>query len=399
MLNEQEILKLIANGENSYVEFKEDSVDNKALAREIVAFSNLKGGHIFLGVDDEGAIVGLTRSDNEERVMNICSDLIRPVIDPAYYEVVSGEKRIGVIEVERGCNKPYYLKDKASKANRYYKRYGSTVREVKERDELQRLLQASSNLHFERLPASYSKLKDIDDFEIREFLRTHRPTLEVDTLSEKELMNLYLNLDLITEAADECQPTVAGLLLFGKGRVKRYLPQSGIMCVKVNGNDIADEKENHKFFERNIFENYRDTISFFYIYNANAFEVKGIKRIDYPDYPEPAFRELLSNAVIHRDYTIAGSDIGVWIFNNRIEIRSPGGLPNTMTLENMKLGLKYHRNPVLAQYFFEAGMIERAGQGIIKCNRWLKENGNPELEIIEDEHEVKVIMYKKKDSV
>ena len=85
MLNEQEILKLIANGENSYVEFKEDSVDNKALAREIVAFSNLKGGHIFLGVNDQGTIVGLTRSDNEERVMNICSDLIRPVLDPAYY--------------------------------------------------------------------------------------------------------------------------------------------------------------------------------------------------------------------------------------------------------------------------------------------------------------------------
>ena len=107
---------------------------------------------------------------------------------------------------------------------------------------------------------------------------------------------------------------------------------------------------------------------------------------------------MLANAVIHRDYTVFGTEIGVWIFNNRIEIRSPGGLPNTMTLENMKLGLKYHRNPVLAQYFFEAGMIERAGQGIIKCNRWLKENSNPELEIIEDDYEVKVIMYKRNGS-
>jgi len=402
MLDKQEVIELIANGENSYVEFKEDSADNKVLAREIVAFSNLKGGRVFLGVDDFGNIVGLTRSDNEERVMNICSDLIRPIIDPVYYDITIDEKKVGVIEVEMGCNKPYYLKDKPAKANRYYKRYGSTVREVKERDELQRLLQSSGNLHFELLPASYSKLKDLDDFGIREFLLANRPTLEVDKLTEKEIRNLYLNLDLITEVenvADKYQPTVAGLLLFGKGRVKRYLPQSGIMCVKIIGNEVADEKENLKFFERNIFENYRDVISFFYIYNAHAFEVKGIKRIDYFDYPESAFRELLANAVIHRDYTVFGTEIGVWIFNNRIEIRSPGGLPNTLTLENMKLGLKYHRNPVLAQYFFEAGMIERAGQGIIKCNRWLKENGNQELEIIADDYEVKVIMYKRNGKV
>ncbi|MFZ3207962.1 MAG: RNA-binding domain-containing protein [Geobacteraceae bacterium] len=393
MLNEQEILKLIANGENSYIEFKEDSADSKILAREIVAFSNHKGGYIFLGIDDSGNLAGLTRRDNEERVMNICSDLVRPIIDPSYYELAIGEKRIGVIEIERGCNKPYYLKDKSPK---YYKRYGSTAREVKERDELQRLLQASGNLHYELLPASYSKLKDLDDFEIREFIRANRPTLEVDKLSEKEITNLYLNLDLIKEIIDDYQPTIAGLLLFGKGRVKRYLPQSGIMCVKVAGKEIVDEKENLKFFERNIFENYRDAVSFFYIYNAHAFEVTGIKRTDFFDYPEPAFRELLANALIHRDYTIFGTDIGLWIFDDRIEIRSPGGLPNTLTLENMKLGLKYHRNPVLAQYFFEAGMIERAGQGIIKCERWLKENGNPPLEIIEDENEVKVIMRKRK---
>jgi ATP-dependent DNA helicase RecG len=396
MLNEQEILKLIANGENSYVEFKEDSVDSKVLAREIVALSNLKGGYIFLGIDDKGDITGLTRTDNEERTMNICSDLIRPIIDPVYYEIIVRKKRVGVIEVERGCNKPYYLKDAPTKANRYYKRYGSTVREVKERDELQRLLQSSGNLHYELLPASYSKLKDLDDFEIREFIRANRPTLEVDKLSEKEITNLYLNLDLIREIVDDYQPTIAGLLLFGKGRVKRYLPQSGIMCVKVAGKEIVDEKENLKFFERNIFENYRDAVSFFYIYNAHAFEVTGIKRTDFFDYPESAFRELLANALIHRDYTIFGTDIGLWIFDDRIEIRSPGGLPNTLTLENMKLGLKYHRNPVLAQYFFEAGMVERAGQGIIKCERWLKENGNPPLEIIEDEYEVKVIMRKRK---
>ncbi len=112
MMGEIEILKLIENGENSYVEFKEDSVENKKIAREIIALSNLKGGVIFMGVDDNGNIVGMTRRDNEERIMNICHDIVKPMIVPTYYEVMIGEVKVGVIEIENGYNKPYYIEEK-----------------------------------------------------------------------------------------------------------------------------------------------------------------------------------------------------------------------------------------------------------------------------------------------
>lgn len=392
MLHEQEILKLIAGGENSYVEFKEDTVDNKKLAKEIVALSNHKGGYLFLGVDDIGKISGISRDDNEERIANICSDLIKPVINPAYYEMNVEGNRIGVVEIDNGCNKPYYMEDKIAKTNRYYMRYGSTTREVKHRDELQRLFQASQNIHYEIIPASYAKLEDMDEYEIREYLKNNRSSIE---LTEENKLRLLQNLDLITLSDNNYRPTIAGLLLFGKDRITRYLPQVGIMCVKVSGITITDEKENLKFFERNVFNNFKDALSFFYLYNKHSFTIEGVKRVDLYDYPEKVFREILANAIIHRDYTIAGTGIAVWIYDDRIEIKSPGGLPNTITIEKMKVGVKYHRNPVLAQYFFDANMVERAGQGIPKSNRWLRENGNPELDIKEDEYEVVVTMYKR----
>lgn len=399
MLGELEILKLIENRENSYVEFKEDSVDNKKIAREIIGFSNHKGGRIFLGVDDNGNVVGMTRTNNEERIMNICHDIVKPRIIPSYYEMKIGDAMIGVIEIENGCNKPYYMEEqvriegkaKAKTVKFYYARYGSTTREVKDRDELQRLFQASQHIHFEVIPASYAKKDDLDEDAIDNYLKSYRSPIVLD---EHNKWTLFENLELVIKADNTLKPTIAGLILFGKGKVSKYLPQAGIMCVKVKGDVITDEKKLPYFFEENAFNNFRDTMDFFRKYNTTDYSIEGEKRKNYHDYPENAFRELLANAIIHRDYTIAGSQISVWAYDNRIEIKSPGRLPNTITVEKMKVGIKYHRNPVLAQYFYDADIVEKMGQGIPKSNTWLKENGNPELEIREDEYEVIVTMYK-----
>lgn len=399
MLGELEILKLIENKENSYVEFKEDSVENKKIAREIIGLSNHKGGVIFLGVDNNGNIVGITRTDNEERIMNICHDIVKPRIVPTYYEITIGEAKIGVIETENGCNKPYYMeeqvriegKTKLKAVKFYYNRYGSTTREVKDRDELQRLFQASQHIHFEVIPASYAKIDDLDLNAIDDYLKSYRSAV---VLAEDNKWILLGNLELVIKVDNILKPTIAGLILFGKEKVSKYLPQAGIMCVKVHGDAITDEKELPYFFEKHAFVNFRDTMDFFRKYNTTDYSIEGEKRKDYFDYPEKAFRELLANAIIHRDYTIAGSQISVWAYNNRLEIKSPGRLPNTITVEKMKVGSKYHRNPVLAQYFYDANIVEKAGQGIPKSNYWLKENGNPELEIREDGDEVIVTMYK-----
>lgn len=399
MLGELDVLKLIENGENSYVEFKEDTVDNKKIAREIIGLSNHKGGYIFLGVDDNKNLVGITRNDNEERVMNICHDMVKPRIIPTYYELIIGEVKIGVIEIENGCNKPYYMEEKARLAEGktkiirlYYNRYGSTNREIEERDELQRLFQASQNIHFEIIPASYAKLDDLDINSIVDYLKSYR---NVTTLVEDKKFVLLQSLELVTSVNDTFKPTIAGLLLFGKNKVSKYLPQAGVMCVRVKGTKITDDKKDYKFFEVNAFDNFNESVKFFMLYNTTSFVIEGVARKNIYDYPETAFRELLANAVVHRDYTIAGSQISVWMYDDRIEIKSPGRLPNTVTVEKMKVGTRYHRNPVLVQYFYDANIVEKMGQGIPNANKWLKENGNPELEIREEGDEVIAIMYKR----
>lgn len=400
MLSEIDVLKLIENGENSYVEFKEDAVDNKKIAREIIGFSNHKGGYIFLGVDDNKNLVGMTRSDNEERVMNICHEMVKPRIIPTYYELMIGEVKVGVIEIENGCNKPYYMEEKVRLAEGktktirlYYNRYGSTTREIEERDELQRLFQASQNIHFEIIPASYAKLEDdLDMGAIVSYLKSYR---NITTLVEDNKLVLLQSLELVTTVNDISKPTIAGLLLFGKNRVSKYLPQAGIMCVKVKGTKITDDKEDHKFFEGNAFDNFNESVKFFSLYNKTSLVIEGSFRKNVYDYPEKAFRELLANAIVHRDYTIAGSQISFWIYDEHIEIKSPGKLPNTVTIEKMKVGTRYHRNPVLVQYFYDANIVEKMGQGIPNANKWLKENGNPGLEIREEGDEVIAIMYKR----
>ena len=219
--------------------------------------------------------------------------------------------------------------------------------------------------------------------------------LDISQFDESARYRVLENLNLVTRTDFDLQPTIAGLLLFGKNKVTRWLPQNGIDCVKIRGDNISDEIDDTKFFERNIFANLDDALAFIYRYNTHSFVVEGIRRTDSFDYPEKALRECLVNALVHRDYVIAGSRIRIHIFEDRLEIRSPGGIPNSLSLDKIKLGLTYHRNPVLMQFFYDAHLSERLRRGIPSIFRQMKENGNPEPVLEDIEEEFRVIFYKK----
>lgn len=394
MLSLDTIREYLAAGENFQVEFKLDAVENRKLAAEIVGLCNQQGGYIFLGVDDDGNAVGLEREDNEERVQNLCAGLIEPAIIPGYYEREVGATKIGIIDIQMGNNKPYSLKDSSMKSKNFFLRYGSTTRQIQNRDELQRLFQASGNLHYEVLPVSYSSTDDLDEKRAWKFVQENIRFVKKDQ-PEEEVWRVLKNLELLVESPHGLQPTVAGILLFGKDRLKRLVPQSGIQCVKVNGTKVTDEKFDQALYTRTLWDNLDDAFHFFRRYNRHGFQIEGANRINQIDYPEEAFRELLANAMIHRDYTIAGSEVRIWIYDDRIEIISPGALPNTIGVENIRLGVKYHRNPLLAQFFAQANLVERLGQGIPSANHALLQNGNPELGIEAGQHEVKMVMLGK----
>ncbi len=400
MLDQNRLFELIRNGENSFVEFKDDAVANEKLAREITAFANHRGGYLLLGVGDGGEITGLGRVDNEERVMNLCADLITPPLAISYYELTVDEKKVAIIEIETGHNKPYAVQatvmvdGRKKKIQTYYQRYGSTSREIAARDELQRLFQASANIHYEIVPVAGAKVSDLDLSAVAEFMLNFR-NLEISQFDEPALQRLLENLSLVAKTDFGLQPTIAGLLLFGKNKVSRWLPQNGIDCVKIHGNDISAAIDDTKFFERHAVANLEDTLAFIKRYNTQSFTIAGVRRIDAFDYPEKALRECLVNALAHRDYIIAGARIRVHIFEDRIEIRSPGGIPNSLSLEKIKLGLTYHRNPILMQFFSDARLSERLGRGIPSIFQQMKENGSPEPVLEDFEEEFRITLYKK----
>lgn len=150
-----EIKKIIQNGENSYIEFKEENIRAKELAEEIVAFSNSEGGVILLGVDDEGNIKGVEEYKIEETIMNICRNSCIPHVVPLLEIIEVENKRIIVITVPKGCNKPYYTID-----HKYYIRVGTTKR-IASKEELLRLFQARGSLRYDIPQVEGTSIKDL----------------------------------------------------------------------------------------------------------------------------------------------------------------------------------------------------------------------------------------------
>ena len=356
-LDLKDIKRLIDSGESSRVEFKEDSVHNDRLAMEITAFANFKGGIILLGVSDDGRIKGLTRLDNEERVMNICSSLVNPRIIPEYEHFIIDGEKIALITVDIGKEKPYSVIKQGSR--HYYIRVGSTVRESTPR-ELMRMFQDSAMLHFEVLPTT-AEFINLDRNLIFEYFTNYR-NINLEAFEEEEFKRAIVNSSIMDEQG---RLTIGGCLLFAKTPA-RFYTGAGISFAAIDGNDRTDPLLEVKSFDGPIFDCIEKIFAVLKMYNRS--KINGIaengQRIEIYEYPFKVLREIIINAFIHRDYSIEGSQIRCFWHRDFFEIRSPGLIPNFLTVEKMKMGVNYYRNPVLMSYFYDRGLIERLGRGI-----------------------------------
>lgn len=374
-LQEDEITRMIAAGESSTIEFKEDSAHNDRLAREIAAMANFKGGVLLLGVSDSGEIVGVTRTDNEERIMNLCSSSIEPRLIPEYETMVIDGKRIAVVTVDAGKEKPYAVVQQGRRA--YYIRIGSTSRESTQR-ELLRMFQDSAQLHFEVLPTT-ARFSDIDRSLLFEHFSQYR-NINLAAFQEEELIRVLINSSMMTEQGEL---TVAGCLLFAR-QPGRFYAGAGAAFAVIDGNEPTDPLRETAQCDTAMFDALERLFLLFRSHNRS--QVDGLAengtRMETADYPFAVFREMLINAFIHRDYAVEGSQIRVFLYRDWLEVRSPGLLPNFMTVEKMKMGVNYYRNPVLMSYLYDRGLIERLGRGVrLMFAEMRKHNGTePEIE-------------------
>ena len=406
-MNKTELLEIIRNGENSGTEFKRDDVHPQSLAKEIAALANLEGGRILLGVEDDGTVIGLTRSDIEEWVMNISSDNIQPQIIP-YFEVVLWEddKKVGVITIpEDSPDKPY----KARQGNRWvpFVRIGSTSREAT-REQEQRLYQASGVLRHDIKPVSGSALKDLDINRLVNYFRDIRRQDCPEQEETEQWETLLINTEIMVESRGKAIPTVGGILLFGKNP-NRYLPQAGISVVAypgmekdyeaveretIRGPVVARFTREKDIVDRGLVERTIDFVR--RNTGSSAYLVEG-RRIDKPNYPEEVIRETIINAIAHRDYTISGTDIELSIYSDRLEVISPGRLPNTVTVERMKVGCRVTRNELIKEILRDYHYVEATGLGVPrKIIAGMLKHNDTEPDLIEEEYSFMVRLWREK---
>lgn len=373
-MNRTELTELIHNGEDSGLEFKRDDVTNFDMAKEIVSFLNLAGGTVLLGVEDDGTISGTTRDRLDEWVAELCRLKIEPPIIPflSWARDVEPGKHVLAIRVPVGPDKPYARVHDGRRT--YFVRVNNTCREAS-REELERMFQASGRVQYGLKPVPGASLADLDLRRLRDYLvRVLAGTApaENDTAGWERLL---ISLDLMTNVSNAAVPTIDSVLLFGK-TPKRYLPQSGIRALAYPGTAadyaaIADQDlkgplvplggSDGAIVESGLVEQALDFVRRNTVPTAH---LESGRRIDRTAYPEAVLREVIVNGVVHRDYSIAGSDITLAIFSDRLEVQSPGQLPNTVTIEGMKAGLRYARNQNLVNIMRDYRYVDFRGMGI-----------------------------------
>lgn len=364
-MKKSEALETIRNGESSKVEFKTDDVQPNSLAEEIVAFANFEGGVILIGIDDSGVITGCRRSDIEEFIVNICRNNVRPSIIPVIEKIIIENKKIVAVTIARG--------DTAYSTNRglYFIRVGST-KQTPTQQELLRLFQKRNILQIDETPVIKTSVESIDIAKVNAYLAKLGQT-PLNEENEKALLHELVNLSILLDIDKIYYPSLGGLLAFGKNPQK-YFPSFNIMCGAYNGDDFFSDTIREKELTGSLDELIEDAIAFMKLTMPQGIALeRGIKRKDCYRYPVEALREGIVNAVCHRDYTITGTAIRLFQFNNRLEIRSPGGLPNTITIENM-LFRQFTRNQMIASFLTGYGYMERRGKGMLRMRRLCEEN-------------------------
>ena len=364
------LLNVITQGEDSKHQFKTNVTRSDSLAQEMVAFSNSLGGMILIGVNDDGTLVGLTPDDIgrlNQLVSNAATGHMRPPIAPVTQNISHPEGMVMVVTVPEGISKPYMDKNL-----HVFVKSGADKRKVTAREELQRMFQSAALVHADEIPVRNSSIADVDQgFFSSFFEREFGESVADQGISCAQLME---NMNLMRDG----QLNISGALLFAN-RPQIRLPVYLIKAVAFPGNDIADE---HYIDSRDISgklsDIFREAMSFVlanirHVQNNQSFNSTGV-----PEIPRIVFEELIANALIHRDYFIS-APVRLLVFADRIEIISPGGLPNNLTVENVMMGNSNIRNPILASFASKVLPYRGLGSGI---RRALK--AHPDIEFIDD---------------
>jgi len=334
---------LLREGEGAMLEYKESF--SPSLARDLAAFANSSGGKILLGVRDDGKVVGV-RDSNHLRAQ--IQDIARNC-DPPIRILVEAVGKVVVITVRESENKPVQCREG------FFWRQGGSTQKLS-RDEIRDFFRSEGAIRFDL--AVCPKFRYPEDFDREKFdawiSQSHiTPRRKID--------DILVNIEVAERTGKRFLFRNAGVLFFAKD-VRHFFPQAYITCLLAKGIDkvnILDRKD----FAGGLVSDIEESLRFIERNTRTGYRIEKLRREDVPEYPMRALREAITNAVMHRDYFEAGANVFVEIYDGRIEISNPGGLPKGLNRE--ELGTRsVRRNPLIADLLHRIALIEKAGTGI-----------------------------------
>ena len=344
--------------ESEVVELKAEVVGD--ICKEVIAFANTKGGTLYIGVSNDGNVVGVKNADQVIlQLNNMIRDSIKPDVTMfvGYETQHVSDKDIIAVTIQKGTDRPYYLGSKGLKPSGVYVRNGTSSdpatdtairRMIKETDgdSFESMRSLEQNLSFEAAKKQFEKQNIPFD------------TAKMQTLGMISADGIYSNVALLL--SDQCPSTIKAATFSGEDK-----------------GSFQDRRE----FGGSLFQQMEELYSYLDMRNQTKATFDGLYRIDTRDYPEDALREALLNSLVHRDYSFRASTL-VCVYADRIEFVSVGGLPSGIELDDIMLGLSVCRNPKLAAIFYRLQLIEAYGTGMPKImNAYADTELKPKIEV------------------
>ena len=322
--------------ESERIEYKSQMIED--LYREVIAFANINGGVIYIGIDDQGNLTGIDNVDETyTRITNGIRDAIAPDVT-MFVRYILQDNKVIQIEVGEGSYKPYYLKSKGMKPNGVYVRHGASSVQASP-DQIRKMIKESDGDNFE---ASRCMEQELTFHAAETAFKQYGVEFSVEKYRALGITknDVFTNLALLL--SDQCHHTIK---------------------VAVFKDEFCTEFRDSKEFGGSVFKQFEDVVNYLALCNKTVSTIKGLVRTDKQDYPEEVIREALLNALVHRDYSFSGSII-INVNDSKMEFISLGGLLPGLSTEDIRIGISQPRNKKLAEVFHRLRLIESYGTGI-----------------------------------
>lgn len=344
--------------ESDSIELKSQVIPD--ICKEVIGFANTNGGTVYIGIEDNGIIVGV---DDEDKTILQLNNMIRDSIKPditmfvKYEAIILEDKKVIAIKVQRGTDRPYYLGNKGLKPAGVYVRNGTSTDPASEAN-IRKMIKETDGDSFENMRSLEQNLSfnaTNEQFKKRNIVFNEAKMKSLGLfLKDGEYSNVAFLL------SDQCTATIKTATFNGTDKL-----------------NFQDRKE----YSGSLFDQMENVYQYLEMRNKKRASFNGLYRIDTLDYPLDALREALLNCLVHRDYSFSASTL-ISVYDDRIEFVSIGGLPDGINLDDILLGISACRNPKLAAIFYRLELIEAYGTGIPKIMSSYKDTGfEPKIEV------------------